>query len=72
MTSFAIHIHARETRLEEVSFQRKVLLQIRGMAFGATAVPVLKNTGPVERVRVVDGVAGVEMKPTLASLLQRS
>ena len=65
VASLAIHIDAGVTRIESIFFRRVIFLQISGVALGAGAVPTLKGTGPVEWVRVIDGVVGVEMEPAL-------
>ena len=47
------------------------LLQIGRMAFGALQRPVLVAPGPVQRVLVVDLLAGLQVEPALAALILR-
>ena len=68
VAGLAGHIDLRPGGREGLRGGIVVLLQIRGMAFRAHAVPVLAGFGPVQLIVVCDLLVGVQVKPALTSL----
>ena len=64
------HVHLGEGREETVLVEPVALAQVRGVALGALAVPVLRELRPVQHVAVVHALARVEVEPALPALLR--
>ena len=72
VAGLAGHVHLGEGREEAVLVEPVALAQVRRVALGALAVPVLRGLRPVQHVAVVHALARVEVEPALAALLLRA
>ena len=71
VTGFAGDIDFGPGGVKAVELRIVILMQVRGMTFGAHVIPVLLQAGPVEGVFMRQVLAGIEMKPALSALLLR-
>ena len=72
MTCFAGDVDLGKASDEAILGPTIALQQVRRVAFGALAVPVLGGLGPVQDVAGVDALSRVEVEPPLAAVLARA